>query len=46
MKVNDLTMALPDLDSSNELVGFEEVLPSVSDVFIDIVQNGPKPKDS
>ena len=37
---------IQELASSNELLGFEEVLPSVSDVFIDIVQNGPKPKDS
>jgi len=37
---------IQELASRNELLGFEEVLPSVSDVFIDIVQNGPKPKDS
>ncbi len=37
---------IQELASKNQLLGFEEVLPSVSDVFIDIVQNGPKPKDS
>ena len=35
-----------DLASSGQLIGFEEVLPSVADIFIDIVENGPKPKNS
>lgn len=30
----------------NQLLGFEEVLPRVSDIFIDIVNNGPKPMNS
>jgi len=35
-----------DLAASGQLIGFEEVLPSVADIFIDIVENGPKPKNS
>lgn len=35
-----------DLAASRQLIGFEEVLPSVADIFIDIVENGPKPKNS
>lgn len=35
-----------DLADSGQLIGFEEVLPSVADIFIDIVENGPKPKNS
>ena len=31
------------LAKENQLLGFEEVLPRVSDIFIDIVNNGPKP---
>jgi len=31
-----------DLARRGILVGFEEVLPSVGDIFIDIVENGPK----
>lgn len=31
-----------DLAKREILVGFEEVLPSVGDIFIDIVENGPK----
>ena len=31
-----------DLAKKGILVGFEEILPSVSDIFIDIVENGPK----
>lgn len=34
------------LAKENQLLGFEEVLPRVSDIFIDIVHNGPKPMDS
>jgi ABC-2 type transport system ATP-binding protein len=34
------------LAKENQLLGFEEVLPRVSDIFIDIVNNGPKPIDS
>lgn len=34
-----------DLAASGQLIGFEEVLPSVADIFIDIVENGPKPKN-
>jgi|TARA_B100000497_G_C7642296_1_gene386168 ABC-2 type transport system ATP-binding protein len=34
------------LAKENQLLGFEEVLPRVSDIFIDIVNNGPKPLDS
>ena len=37
---------IQDLASKNQLLGFEEVLPSVSDIFIDIVNNGPKPWNS
>ncbi|REJ62225.1 MAG: ATP-binding cassette domain-containing protein [Bacteroidetes bacterium] len=47
IKANEYPSGLiQELASKNQLLGFEEVLPSVSDVFIDIVQNGPKPKDS
>lgn len=35
-----------DLAASGQLIGFEEVLPNVTDIFIDIVENGPKPKNS
>ena len=35
-----------DLAASGQLIGFEEVLPSVADIFIDIVENGPKPENS
>ena len=35
-----------DLAASGQLIGFEEVLPSVADIFIDIVENGPKPMNS
>ena len=31
-----------DLAQKGQLIAFEEVLPKVSDIFIDIVQNGPK----
>lgn len=31
-----------DLAKKGILVGFEEILPSVSDIFIEIVENGPK----
>ncbi len=34
------------LAKENQLLGFEEVLPRVSDIFIDIVNNGPKPMNS
>ena len=34
------------LAKENQLLGFEEVLPRVSDIFIDIVNNGPKPLNS
>ena len=34
------------LANENQLLGFEEVLPRVSDIFIDIVNNGPKPLNS
>ncbi|MEC8458691.1 MAG: ATP-binding cassette domain-containing protein [Bacteroidota bacterium] len=34
------------LAKENQLLRFEEVLPRVSDIFIDIVNNGPKPMDS
>ena len=37
---------IQELASKNQLLGFEEVLPSVSDIFIDIVNNGPKPWNS
>lgn len=37
---------LQDLAGAGQLLGFEEVLPSVSDIFIDIVNNGPKPQQS
>jgi len=31
------------LSQKGELVAFEEVLPTVNDIFIEIVKNGPKP---
>ena len=34
------------LAKESQLLGFEEVLPRVSDIFIDIVNNGPKPMNS
>lgn len=34
------------LAKENQLLGFEEVLPRVSDIFIDIVNNGPKPMNA
>ena len=34
------------LAKENQLLGFEEVLPRVSEIFIDIVNNGPKPMNS
>jgi ABC-type uncharacterized transport system ATPase subunit len=37
---------IQELARKNQLLGFEEVLPSVSDIFIDIVNNGPKPWNS
>lgn len=37
---------IQELASKNQLLGFQEVLPSVSDIFIDIVKNGPKPMNS
>ena len=36
---------IQNLAKENQLLGFEEVLPRVSDIFIDIVNNGPKPMD-
>ena len=30
------------LAQEKQLLGFEEVLPSVGEIFIDIVENGPK----
>lgn len=34
-----------ELAQKGQLIGFEEVLPKVSDIFIDIVKNGPKTND-
>ena len=31
------------LSQKEALVAFEEVLPTVNDIFIEIVKNGPKP---
>lgn len=36
------TQLVVDLAAKGILVGFEEILPTVSDIFIDIVENGPK----
>ena len=31
------------LSEKGELVAFEEILPTVNDIFIETVKNGPKP---